>query len=130
MIRRFFLVAVAVIFLASCTPHNAILREERPIIALELVGSWKFEDGQGTFCLLHFGKDGMFDGYLVKNSNKQAFSGTWQLREDRIVYGYATPGSVAGVKDEDKIIELKPKYFVIEARDGGRRQYNKMRSAE
>jgi hypothetical protein len=95
-----------------------------PAMASELVGTWQYDGTQGFICLLRFNLDGTFDGHIGKKKEEQiAFVGTWERKENRILYTYKQPSPG---KDEDKIIALEPTYLIIQAKDGAQRRYHRI----
>jgi hypothetical protein len=62
--------------------------------------------------------------------SKIALGGTWEQVGDRINYTYLwSPQlpAIAGKKDEDILIVLTAEYFEVQAKDGTRRRYDRVR---
>lgn len=95
-----------------------------------LVGEWRYADDRQS-CHYHFKKDGNFSGE-VRLGGKLAskFTGTWHIRGDLLLYTYTSDelGRIpAGTTDRDKLLSVESDAFLIEAADGSRRRYSRLR---
>ena len=95
-----------------------------------LVGEWRYADSVQS-CRYHFKSDGRFTGE-VRNRAKlvSKFTGTWAVRGDRLLYTYLSDELdriPAGAKDRDKLLSVEKDSFLIQAADGNRRRYLRIR---
>jgi hypothetical protein len=109
--------------LASCALWNHA--NQRP-----LVGEWRYADATQN-CQYVFAADGSFSGTVALRGKKiSQFTGRWRLEHSRLMYVYTgdalgriPPGST----DQDKLLAIAPDRFEIEAADGSRRTYRRVR---
>jgi hypothetical protein len=91
-----------------------------------LVGEWRYADDIQS-CRYHFKQDGSFTGEVRSHAKLVSkFSGTWLVRGDRLFYTYLSDelGRIpAGATDRDRLLSVQKDAFFIEAADGNRRQY-------
>ena len=96
-----------------------------------LIGNWRSEH-RGQIGEYRFLADGTFNGSVTSNGAVLAkFTGAWSLRDGVIHYEYRSDaiGNIApGTKDQDKLIEISPEKYTIQAADGSRRIYLRVRS--
>lgn len=115
--------ALIALLLASCATF-APSRESK------LVGRWRTTNPRASVDYT-FVKDGTFSGRVTSEGKVVAnFTGKWSLTADEILYEYIsdTAGGIApGTRDRDKLLKLAPDHFEIEARDGSRRKYLRVR---
>jgi starvation-inducible outer membrane lipoprotein len=95
-----------------------------------LVGEWRYADNVQS-CGYHFKRDGHFTGE-VRLGGKLAskFTGTWNVQGDLLSYKYISDelGRIpAGATDRDKLLSVQRGSFLIEAADGSRRRYLRVR---
>lgn len=95
-----------------------------------LVGEWRYADDIQS-CRYHFKRDGSFTGevsYRAKLVSK--FTGTWAVQSDGLLYTYISDelGRIpVGATDRDKLLSVRKDSFLIEAADGSRRRYSRIR---
>ena len=80
---------------------------------------------------MEFGADGEFSGRVVREGAPVfTYSGKWTLKDADLDYVY-TKSSLAsipsGTHDHDRLVELTKDYYVIEALDGSRRKYSRVK---
>jgi len=114
---------LTLLLMASC----AGLRSNSPN---QIVGEWRYEDRiQG--CHYVFKKDGTFRGevaYRAKVISK--FTGRWSVEGDSLHYTYINDELdriPAGATDRDRLVRVEKDSFVIEAVDGKKRKYQRIR---
>ena len=111
--------ALTALLLASCATVG-------PPRGSKLLGKWRMTNPQATVDYT-FMKNGTFSGRVTAAGRLVAnFTGNWSVEGDEILYEYTsdTAGGIApGTRDRDKLIQIAPDHFVIEARDGSRRKY-------
>jgi hypothetical protein len=118
------LVLISLLFAAACTN----LESSSP--ARQLVGNWRYSD-QIQSCQYSFKSDGSFTG-SVKQRGKlvSEFTGRWSVTGQTLHYRYLSDalGSIpAGAIDQDRLLEVKKEYFAIQAANGERRRYLRVR---
>lgn len=95
-----------------------------------LVGEWRYADKIQS-CRYHFRKDGRFTGEVrLQAKLVSKFSGSWAVQQDRLMYTYLGDelGRIpAGATDRDKLLSVEKDSFLIEAADGSRRRYLRIR---
>jgi hypothetical protein len=98
--------------------------------ASPLVGEWRYAD-QTQSCRYHFKRDGRFMGEVSYRSKLVSkFTGTWSVKGDRLLYTYISDdfGRIPpGATDQDKLLSVQKGSFLIEAADGSRRRYARIR---
>lgn len=116
-------VAFATLLVASCAAVE-------PPREKKLAGKWQTKNPRATAEYV-FRDDGTFSGRVTADGRVVAnFTGKWSLTEDAILYEYLTDtaGTIdPGTRDRDKLLSLERDHFVIEARDGSRRTYTRVR---
>lgn len=115
--------ALALCLMASCAGV-------RPASPIRLVGEWRYADKtQG--CRYVFEPDGSFKGEVVYHAKViSKFTGRWSVDGDTLLYTYVSDalGKIAaGATDRDKLVSLHQEFFIIEAADGSRRKYLRIR---
>ena len=98
--------------------------------AQTLVGEWQYTDaiqagryvfdGDGTFK-----SEVVYHGELISKAN-----GRWSIEGGKLNYTYIRDELdriPAGATDQDKLLKVRPEFFVIEAGDGKRRKYLRIR---
>jgi hypothetical protein len=95
-----------------------------------LVGEWRYADSVQS-CRYHFKKDGRFVGEVrLRAKLVSKFTGTWAVQADRLLYTYLSDelGRIpAGATDRDTLLSVERDSFLIEAADGSRRRYLRIR---
>lgn len=98
--------------------------------ASTVIGEWRYADDIQS-CRYHFKRDGTFSGQVrVKERLVSDFSGTWTVEGDRLLYTYRSDrlGRIpVGAIDRDKLLNVQKDSFEIEAADGSRRRYSRIR---
>jgi len=95
-----------------------------------LVGEWRYADAIQA-CRYIFKRDGSFEGdvvYRTKLASK--FKGRWSVSDGVVFYRYTSDALhriPAGTTDRDKLLSIQPDYLVIEATNGSRRKYLRIR---
>lgn len=109
--------------LASCASFDP--KRENTV-----VGRWRYADTIQS-CRYHFKKDGTFRGQVeVKGKLVSDFTGTWTVEGDRLLYTYRSDslGRIPpGATDRDTLLSVQKDSFLIEAADGNRRRYSRIR---
>jgi hypothetical protein len=95
-----------------------------------LVGEWRYADKiQG--CHYVFNRDGSFKGEVVYHARLiSKFTGRWSVDGDTLLYTYVSDmldRIPAGATDRDKLLSVHREFFIIEAADGSRRKYLRVR---
>ncbi len=115
--------ALTLCLMASC----AGLRSSSPS---SLVGEWRYADKiQG--CHYVFNRDGSFKGEVVYHAKLiSKFTGRWSVEGDTLLYTYISDalGRIpAGAIDRDRLLVVQKEFFIIEAADGSKRKYLRIR---
>jgi hypothetical protein len=115
---------ISLLSLAACTTVDSSSR------ARQLVGSWRYEDPVQS-CQYSFKRDGSFTGEVKLRAKLiSKFRGRWSVQGQTLHYNYLSDalGRIpAGATDRDQIIEIKKDSFLIQAANGDRRRYVRMR---
>jgi hypothetical protein len=116
------LVFIACLF-ASCSSLPADKRAS-------LVGAWRYADA-GQSCRYHFKKDGTFVGEIhLEAKLVSKFRGAWTVQGDYLLYRYTSDELrliPVGATDRDKLLSVQRGSFLIEAANGSRRRYLRLR---
>lgn len=115
--------ALTLCLMASC----AGLRWSSPS---SLVGEWRYTDKiQG--CHYVFNRDGTFKGEVVYHAKLiSKFTGRWSVDGDILLYTYVSDALdriPIGATDRDKLLSVHKEFFIIEAADGSKRKYLRIR---
>jgi hypothetical protein len=117
------LLGLGALILAACSTVGGNVESQK------LVGRWRSTNERHVAEYAFFG-DGTFTGFVAtEGSMLSQFTGRWHLRGGSIQYDYTSDkmGRIpAGTKDRDKLIRVNRDYFVIEAADGGIREYKRI----
>jgi hypothetical protein len=118
------LVCISLLLSAACT------NLESSNLARQLVGDWRYAD-QLQSCQYSFKSDGFFTG-TVRHQSKlvSKFTGRWSTIGQTLRYRYLSDalGRIpAGATDQDQLLEVKKDRFVIQAANGERRRYVRVR---
>ena len=117
------LVAAALFLLVSCAAYK---RNPTAILA----GEWLYKDPVQS-CRYVFKKDGTFSGEVTQRGEALSrFRGKWAVEGDALLYEYtgdALGRIEPGTRDRDKLLKTGAEEFVIEASDGSRRTYRRVR---
>ena len=115
--------ALAFCLMASCAAFP-------PATQSELVGEWRYADKIQT-CHYLFKRDGSFHGEVTYHQKLiSKFAGRWSVQDDTLLYKYisdALDRIPAGAVDRDKLLLVQKDSFTIEAADGSRRRYARIR---
>ena len=118
-------IALALIscLLASCATFSASPRNS-------LVGEWKYADKIQS-CRYVFRPDRSFTGEVsYRGELVSKFRGRWAVNADVLLYNYTSDalGRIpVGAIDRDKLLSVEKDSFLIEAADGSRRRYSRIR---
>jgi hypothetical protein len=95
-----------------------------------LIGEWRYADNLQS-CHYHFKTDGYFTGEVrLQGKLASKFTGTWEIQGGLLLYSYLSDelGRIpAGATDRDKLLSVEKDSFLIEAADGSRRRYSRIR---
>ena len=95
-----------------------------------LVGEWRYADKIQS-CHYVFNRDGSFKGEVVYHGKLiSKFTGRWLVNGDTLLYTYISDvldRIPAGATDRDKLLSVRREFFIIEAADGSRRKYLRIR---
>jgi hypothetical protein len=95
-----------------------------------LVGEWRYADNVQS-CRYDFKRDGQFTGEVrLRGQLASKFTGTWDVQGTHLLYRYISDelGRIpAGATDRDKLLSVERASFLIEAADGSRRRYSRIR---
>jgi hypothetical protein len=96
----------------------------------DLVGEWRYADKVQS-CHYVFNRDGSFQGDVISHAKLVSkFTGRWSVSGDILRYTYITDALdriPAGAIDRDKLLRVQRDFFVIEAADGSKRKYVRIR---
>ena len=96
----------------------------------QLVGDWRYAD-EVQSCRYSFSGDGSFTGEVrLRTKLVSRFTGRWSVQGHSLHYTYLSDalGRIpAGAMDRDELLEVKKDTFVIQAANGDRRRYVRMR---
>lgn len=96
----------------------------------KLVGEWRYADNIQS-CRYRFASDRTFAGEVVYRGKKVSqFAGRWTVKRDKLLYEYTSDalGTISpGSTDSDQLVAVAADHFEIEAADGSRRRYSRMR---
>jgi len=117
------LFALAFCLLASCAAV-------RPTSQRTLAGEWRYKDKIQS-CHYVFNRDGTFRGEVIFQQKLiSKFTGRWSVQDDTLRYNYLTDALnriPAGAIDRDKLLSVQENSFTIEAADGSKRTYSRIR---
>ena len=95
-----------------------------------LAGEWLYADKTQS-CRYIFKRDGTFDGeVLVRAKLISKFTGRWSVEGHTLSYRYEKDllGKIPpGALDHDNLLAVRQDSFTIEAADGHRREYRRIR---
>jgi hypothetical protein len=95
-----------------------------------LVGDWRYSD-QIQSCQYSFKADGSFSGEVTQHKQLVLkFTGKWKIEGAALNYVYLTEvfGRIRrGTKDQDRVLEMRRDSFLIQAANGERRRYRRIR---
>lgn len=119
-----------VLLAAGCATNPPAETAGTKAVRPELVGEWRYADATQS-CQYAFAGDGTFHGTVALNGEKiSQFSGRWSASGNTLSYEYINdalgripPGSI----DHDKLLKVSAEWFEIEAADGSRRIYRRVR---
>ena len=123
LVRHALLLVICSSLLASCALWSGLT-------ARRLTGEWRYADATQS-CQYVFSADGTFRGAVSLSGKKVSqFTGRWRIQGNRLMYLYTgdARGRIpAGSTDEDTLITVTRDHFDIEAADGSRRTYRRVR---
>jgi len=94
------------------------------------VGNWLYADKVQS-CRYSFAADGSFHGEVTRDRQTiSRFTGRWMHKEGALLYTYLSDafGRIpAGATDRDQVLEVNSDSFVIQAANGDRRRYRRVR---
>lgn len=115
--------ALTLFSLASCASWQSHA-------ASSLVGEWRYDD-EIKGCHYIFNRNGTFAGDVVYHGKTVSkFTGHWLVENDTLLYNYVSDTLhkiPAGATDRDKLLSLQRDAFVIQAADGSKRKYLRVR---
>ncbi len=95
-----------------------------------LVGEWRYADKIQS-CHYVFNRDSTFKGEVVYHAKLiSKFTGRWSVEGNTLLYTYVSDTLdriPAGATDRDKLLNVRSEFFVIEAADGSKRKYLRIR---
>lgn len=95
-----------------------------------LAGEWRYAD-RIQACRYIFNRDGSFEGDVIYRGKLISnFQGRWSVRDDVLLYTYTSDALhkiPAGATDRDKLLRVQREFFIIEAADGSKRKYRRVR---
>jgi hypothetical protein len=95
-----------------------------------LVGEWRYADPIQA-CRYVFKRDGSFEGDVVYRAKLiSRFKGRWSVTGDVLLYKYVSDALhkiPAGTTDRDTLLSVQREFFIIEAADGSKRKYLRVR---
>lgn len=95
-----------------------------------LVGEWRYAD-KIKGCHYVFNRNGTFAGDVVFHGKTMSkFTGRWSIEGDALLYSYISDalGKIPpGVTDRDKLLNVQREFFIIQAADGSKRKYVRVR---
>src|SRR3954470_10196853 len=120
---KYVLAVLSLLAVASC----ASLDRRNPS---DLVGPWRYVDSSQS-CDYSFKDDGSFTG-AVKHEKKvvSKFTGRWSVKGGALLYTYISDEFdriPAGATDRDQLVEVTKDSFLIQAANGERRRYRRVR---
>ena len=94
------------------------------------VGEWRYADKVQS-CRYDFKRDGTFTGEVhFQTKLVSKFRGNWTIQDKFLLYHYLGDdlGRIpAGTTDRDELLNVEKQAFLIEAADGSRRRYIRLR---
>jgi hypothetical protein len=118
-----FLLSLSFCLLVSCAGLP-------PQVSSRIVGEWRYAD-EIQSCHYVFALDGTFRGEVIyKGEPFSKFTGTWSVKGDAILYRYTKDalGRIQpGALDRDKLLKVGKDFFIIQAADGNKRRYERVR---
>ena len=102
----------------------------QPTTQSKLAGEWRYTDKTQS-CHYVFKRDGSFNGEVTYHQKLiSKFTGRWSVQDDTLLYTYASDALnriPAGAIDRDKLLMVQKDFFTIEAADGSKRRYSRIR---
>ena len=96
----------------------------------QLVGDWRYSDATQS-CHYSFRPDGSFSGEVTRDAIPVLkFAGRWKIEGKALSYVYLREafGRIPpGTTDRDQLLEVKENSFLIQAANGDRRRYLRIR---
>jgi hypothetical protein len=95
-----------------------------------LVGEWRYAD-EIKACHYIFNANGTFAGDVVYHRKTiSKFTGRWSVEGDTLLYTYVSDALdkiPAGATDRDRLLDVDREFFIIQAADGSKRKYLRIR---
>ncbi|PYJ89162.1 MAG: hypothetical protein DME70_02675 [Verrucomicrobia bacterium] len=117
---------LALFFVLSIVSCASVERGTRT----ELVGHWRYMDKKQS-CDYSFKRDGSFTGEVRQHARLVSkFTGRWTVRHQVLLYTYISDafGRIpSGATDRDQLLEVNEDSFLIQAANGDRRRYRRVR---
>jgi|GEM_PF-1440689 len=102
----------------------------QPTTQSTLAGEWRYADKIQT-CHYVFERAGRFRGEVTYHGKLiSQFTGRWSVQNDTILYNYLSDTLhriPAGATDRDRLLMVQKDSFTIEAADGSKRKYLRIR---
>lgn len=115
--------ALTLCLIASCAAV-------RPTTQSKLTGEWRYTDKIQS-CHYVFKGDGSFNGEVTYRGKLiSKFAGRWSVKGDALLYHYtrdALHRIPVGATDRDTLLQVQNDSFTIEAADGSKRTYSRIR---
>jgi hypothetical protein len=115
--------ALTLCLLTSCVGFGSRIPDS-------LVGEWRYQDKIQS-CHYIFNRDGTFRGRVIYRARLiSKFAGRWTVQGDTLLYTYVSDvfeRIPAGTIDRDRLLSVQNGFFVIEAADGSKRKYVRVR---
>src|ERR1044071_4763993 len=115
--------ALTLCLMASCAGLRSISPNS-------LVGEWRYADKIQS-CHYVFSRDGNFRGEVVYHARLiSKFAGRWWIEGNTLFYAYTgdkLDRIPAGATDRDELLSVRREFFIIEAADGKKRKYLRIR---
>jgi hypothetical protein len=116
----------ALIFAVLLTSCATLERQSRT----PFVGSWLYVDTAQS-CRYSFNADGSFSGEVkLHRATVSRFTGRWKVEKEALLYTYLSDafGRIpAGATDRDQVLQVSQDSFLIQAANGERRRYRRIR---
>ncbi len=102
----------------------------QPSTQSKLAGEWRYTDKIQS-CHYVFKRDGNFNGEVIYHRKLiSKFAGRWFVQNDTLLYYYTSDALdriPAGAIDRDKLLMVQKDFFTIQAADGSKRRYSRIR---
>ncbi len=121
--RRITATICVFLFLAGCaSPKGTVTGDP-------LIGHWRYAD-KSSSADYTFSADGGFRGSVTREGKViWTYGGKWTHAGKLLSYVYtesSTDWAPPGTRDQDMLLEVDRRYYVIQAGDGSRRKYQRV----